>query len=539
MAAFLDDARPALTVGSVCSGIGAPEVAWGQLGWRFVWQAEIDAFPSLVLEHRFPAIPNLGDMTGIAARILAGEIEAPDVLVGGTPCQSFSIAGSRESLADARGNLALEFIRLADAIDAVRGRRGQPPVTILWENVPGVLSVTDNAFGCFLAGLVGEDAPLLPPRGKWTDAGLVAGPRRGAAWRILDAQFFGLAQRRRRVFVVASARDGADPGAVLFEPDRVPRHSAPSRAARAGFAGAPAPDAGGCGGGGIPGGLDRSAGDPGLGPQAWGGNNRSGPIEIATAVSAHSGPHGRLDFSVETFVTHTLRAEGFDGAEDGSGRGTPLVPQYAFQNRFRGDDGRGHSRPPPVSAEVCGTLETVKPWHVTVPAPLAFSAKDHGNDVLEDIAPTLRAMNSTQRRPNGGGQIAVAFQQNSRSEVRLMGGDGQVAGAIAAEPGVQQQNYVAGPAMAVRRLTPRECERLQGFPDDFTLLPVGVRKKIEDDFFAYLLLARPDLTREQAERLAKDGPRYKALGNSMAVPVIRWIGIRLEREYPAVDSLPD
>ena len=218
--------------GSVCSGIEAASVAFAPLGWKAAWLAEIEPFPAAVLAHHYPEVPNLGDMTAIPRRLLAGEIEAPDMLCGGTPCQAFSIAGLRESLSDERGNLTLKFVELADAIDHVRARRGDEPAIVLWENVPGVLSTKDNAFGCFLAGLAGEDDPLEPPGGKWTNAGCVFGPERAVAWRLFDAQFFALAQRRRRVFVVASARKGFDPATVLFEWDGVRRDSAPSREAR-------------------------------------------------------------------------------------------------------------------------------------------------------------------------------------------------------------------------------------------------------------------------------------------------------------------
>lgn len=215
--------------GSVCSGIEAASVAWHPLGWQASWFAEIEPFPCAVLAHHYPDVPNLGDMTTIAKRVLTGEVEAPDVLAGGTPCQAFSVAGLRESLADERGNLTLKFVELADAIDFVRTRDGRPPAIVFWENVPGVLSTKDNAFGCFLAGLAGEDEPLRAPGGKWANAGAVYGPARAIAWRTLDAQYFGLAQRRRRVFVVASARDGFDPATVLFEWDGVRRDSAPRR----------------------------------------------------------------------------------------------------------------------------------------------------------------------------------------------------------------------------------------------------------------------------------------------------------------------
>ncbi|HEM8556152.1 TPA: DNA cytosine methyltransferase [Citrobacter koseri] len=215
--------------GSVCSGIEAASKAWEPLGWKPAWFSEIEPFPSAVLAHHWPEVTNLGDMTKIADAVRAGDVEAPEVEVGGTPCQAFSIAGLREGLSDDRGQLTLSYVELANAIDAKRRERGEPEAIIVWENVPGVLSSKDNAFGCFLAGLAGESSELQPAGGKWTHAGCVSGPERVIAWRVLDAQFFGVAQRRRRVFVVASSRKGFDPAAVLFELDSVRRNSAPRR----------------------------------------------------------------------------------------------------------------------------------------------------------------------------------------------------------------------------------------------------------------------------------------------------------------------
>ncbi len=141
--------------GSVCSGIEAASVAWHPLGWKAAWLAEIEPFPSAVLAHHYPDTPNLGDMTKISARVLTGDVVAPDVLVGGTPCQAFSVAGLREGLNDGRGQLTIKYMELANAIDFIRQRRGEEPAVIVWENVPGVLSDKTNAFGCFLAGLAG------------------------------------------------------------------------------------------------------------------------------------------------------------------------------------------------------------------------------------------------------------------------------------------------------------------------------------------------------------------------------------------------
>jgi DNA (cytosine-5)-methyltransferase 1 len=309
--------------GSVCSGIEAASVAWHPLGWEAAWLAEIEPFPCAVLAHHYPTVPNLGDMTTITRRILSGEVEAPDVFTGGTPCQAFSVAGLRRSLDDARGNLSLTFCEIADAIDHVRVARGDEPAIIVWENVPGVLSTADNAFGCFLAGLAGEDDPLLPPGGKWANAGAVYGPTRAVAWRTLDAQYFGLAQRRRRVFVVASSREGFDPAAVLFEWDRVRRDSAPRREPRKDTAGSTGDGVARC----------VTAGE--MKRQDWETCNFvAQPVAFHHNAQACQLPSVGRDTSISDALTcsqqaavavtgdvfHTLRAEGFDASEDGTGQ---------------------------------------------------------------------------------------------------------------------------------------------------------------------------------------------------------------------------
>lgn len=232
--------------GSVCSGVEAASLAWNPLGWTAAWFSEIEPFPCAVLAHRFPDVPNLGDMTALPERIRSGEVEAPDLLCGGTPCQAFSVAGQRRSLDDARGNLSLVFCEILNAIDDVRSVRGLEPAIAFWENVPGVLSTKDNALGCFLAELAGADAPLTPgTKGdKWPTAGYVAGPKRQIAWRVLDAQHFGVPQRRRRIYVVASARGGFDPSKILFERQGMRRDS----------------EAGGCAGQAGPGGAEGGTG---------------------------------------------------------------------------------------------------------------------------------------------------------------------------------------------------------------------------------------------------------------------------------------
>ena len=332
-------------------------------------------------------------------------------------CQSFSIAGRRGGLDDARGNLAIEFCQLAGRLR---------PRWIVWENVPGVLSSNGGRdFGSIV--------------------GMLAELGYGCAWRVLDAQFLGVPQRRRRVFVVGHLGDWRRAAAVLLEREGMHRDTATRRKAQAKVASLTASGVGTCGaddnqgqaghlipvaagtmlpsasaaGGQMPmeTDTDRAAH---LIPLAYGGGNTSGSIRVSTALTRHG---VRLDFDTETLVAHTLHGQGHDASEDGTGRGAPLVP-------------------------------------------VAFSAKDWGADI-GGTSPTLRAMQHHRGHANSGGQVAVCDW------------------------------------FAVRRLTPRECERLQGMPDDYTLIPYR---------------GKP----------AKDGPRYRAIGNSMAVPVMRWIGRRIQ-----------
>lgn len=458
--------------GSVCSGIEAASVAWHPLGWRAAWLAEIEPFPSAVLAHHYPDGPNLGDMTQLPERIVMGEIEAPDVFCGGTPCQAFSVAGLRKSLDDARGNLSLTFCEIANAIDLSRNHDNLEPCIVFWENVPGVLNTKDNAFGCFLAGLAGEDDALVAPGGKWSNAGYVLGPQRAVAWRILDAQYFGVAQRRRRVFVVASARDGFDPAAVLFEFDGVRRDTAPSREARQT---APTIPSRSTAGGGL--GTDFDL-DGGVITLAHGqGGAEIGFDRGPTLTCNHEAP-------IAAYVTHSLRGEGFDASEDGTGRGTPLIAFHADAqvDQMRFDD--------TTSASLTCSQK----------AAVAFSAKDFGGDATTELSPTLRAMPHSGSHANGGGQMAVAYS------TKLHNTTNNQAGKIYEEYTTSLDRSSPPPAlltpMQVRRLTPKECERLQGFPDDYTLVP-------------------------NRGKPAADGPRYKALGNSWAVPNVRWIGWRI------------
>ena len=372
-----------LRMATICSGIGAPEVASIGLPYEHVFMAEIEAFPSAILAHHWPHVPNLGDMTKIDGESYCGQV---DVLVGGTPCQAFSVAGKRESLNDERGNLTLKFVELCDAIN---------PAFVLWENVPGVLSTADNAFGCFLGALSGNDGELFPAGDGWSNAGCVIGPKRKLAWRILDAQYFGLAQRRRRVFVVACPRVVADPCEILFEREGVQRHSAPSREAGKGPAGT----------------LESRS--------RAGGFHQNQRAEVRTGEAANT---LNTDFNA-------------------SGRNTPCVC-------FGGDVAR-----------------TLQARHDSSPC------ADRGMDVVaigwsEELTASEELAGTIQRGGDGG-----------------------------------RHEGMMTPAMQVRRLTPIECERLQGFPDGYTAIP----------------------WRNKSASECPDGPRYKALGNSMAVPVMRWI----------------
>ena len=450
---------------SVCSGIEAASVAWRQLGWQAVGFAEIEKFPSAVLAHHYPGVPNYGDMTKLPGRIRGGEIEAPDLLCGGTPCQAFSVAGMRRSLGDARGNLSLTFCEIANAIDAVRVSEGDEPCVVFWENVLGVLSTKDNAFGCFLAGLAGEGCPLEPPGGKWTNAGVVLGPQRAVAWRVLDAQYFGVAQRRRRVFVVASARNGFDPAAVLFESDCLRRDSAPRREARKI---APTLPARSSGGGGLGTDLDIGGGlIPSLARCDTAGEGKRQDYETCTMVV-----QGTQDPCVDKNIAFALGRN--SGQENVLSFDTTEITSPLNYSR-------------PTYGAPCHPLAA----SAHVPA-IAFTCKGHGADVEKYGHDASHA--------NAGGHGAVAVQA-SQSGVRI----NDPIGTLDANYGSRRHNGVMQAAQ-VRRLTPVECERLQGFHDGYSRIPWRGKRAEE----------------------CPDGPRYKALGNSWAVPCVTWIGMRIQ-----------
>lgn len=212
-------------VGSICSGIEAASVAWKPLGLNFEWFSEIADFPSLVLKSRYPDIPNLGDMNDIPEKIENKEVEAPDLICGGTPCQAFSFAGWQNGLNDDRGNLTLKFVDIIEANDKVRLSKNQERTVVFWENVEGVLSDKTNAFGCLVSSLAGLNEPIK--KRKWPISGFIHGKKRNVAWRVLDAKYFGLPQQRRRLYVMVGGLDFY-PENILFEKHTKPLQEFPS-----------------------------------------------------------------------------------------------------------------------------------------------------------------------------------------------------------------------------------------------------------------------------------------------------------------------
>lgn len=424
---------------SVCSGIEACSMAWKELGWEALAFSEIEEFPRTVLQHYYPNVPLYGDFTELKDMDWIGNA---DLLVGGTPCQSFSIAGLRKSLTDDRGNLSLQFIRLANAIDNIRYDVGQEGATILWENVPGVLSTEDNAFGTFLAGLCGSDTPINPTREGWSYSGVVHGPQRTAAWRVLDAQYFGLAQRRRRVFVLASSGsrrwDCANALLPITQsmswnprpcrkegqtPTTTTRNTTKDRSSKA---------------------IDTTGYQ---GDRLYDTNDAFGTLP--SQGGNNGGGAGGL-VAQPNEVAGTLRARdrfgiGFDDE-------SKLIAVQNSQTR------KGHCNGKGWNDDVMFTLDSQEPHTIA----FNHDAGQFGAAPTKDHTPTLRA------KPDQGTGL--------------------------------------NDAKGIRRLTPKECERLQGFPDDFTKI-------------------------QFKGKVAGDSVRYKALGNSMAVPVMNFIGRRIHKVW--------
>lgn len=401
---------------SLFSGIEAASVAWGPLGWQCAGFAEVDPFPCALLEHYWPDVPNLGDVS----RIGQSDVESlgrVDVVVFGFPCQDLSVAGKREGLKRDDGTPT----RSGLFFDAMRIVRWAQPRWAVAENVPGLFSSNGGRdFAAVVGEMAGADFDV--PEGGWQNTGVAAGARGLVEWCVLDAQWFGVPQRRRRVFLVLDTGNWRDRPPLLFERESLCGHPPPRREAGAGIA---------------------------------------GPL-----TACPPGSRMRCDSSDnEHFVTHALRAEGFDASEDGTGRGTPIVP---IAYRTSGN---------------CGVMEQGDKT-----AALNCNTDPTQQIVVIDMRQASRGVKMTNNRHEGssGGAPGTGIGEP---------GDPAPTLADSHTPAIASR-------MAVRRLTPRECERLQGFPDDYTLI-------------------------QYRGKPAADGPRYRALGNSMAVPVMAWLGRRI------------
>jgi DNA (cytosine-5)-methyltransferase 1 len=415
---------------SVCSGIEAATVAWHHLGWKPVGFAEIEKFPQQVLAHHYPDVPNFQDLTQHDKWPL--ERGAVDLLVGGTPCQAFSIAGLRRGMDDERGQLTLEFVRLAARLR---------PRWIVWENVPGVLSSGGGRdFGSFL--------------------GALAQLGYGFAYRVLDAQYFGVAQRRRRVFVVGYLGDWRCAAAVLFERESLRGNPPPRR-------------------------------------EAWEGSARSTAASLTSSgrgVARSGESRGQDDVVIGTITARMFNALGARDIESGA----LLAVASGRQNAAK------------WPAEIACTLNArygdkqgLEDQHALGGASLfvpAVGTDCYNGSVTGDVAATMGTPGSSV---NASGPTVMVAQPSVTHTLRGRGFNASEDGTGRGTPLVSQTS-----SMQVRRLTPVECERLQGFPDGYT----DIRPRGKD---------------------TPDGPRYKALGNSMAVPVMRWIGERVN----LVDSL--
>ena len=491
-----------VTFGSVCSGIEAASVAWHPLGWETAWLAEIEKAPAAVLAHHYPTTWNMGDMTAIAPLIRAGSMPAPDVLVGGTPCQAFSVAGLRNSLSDARGQLTLSFVDLANAIDEQRDE----PCVVVWENVPGVLNTKDNAFGCFLAALAGEDEALISPGGKWANAGCVYGPQRTVAWRVLDAQYLGLAQRRKRVFVIASARTDFDPTSVLFESTGLRRDSPPSREAAQEVAGALTSSLGRrCG---VPDGGDT----PGL-LQCFGGGNTSGPIDPAACLTARG---MRLDFDVETFaVAFNSNAQPDQNAFDPATSATLTCSQSSAA----WIPGIGVRRLTPTE---CERLQGFPDGYTLVPNNVKrYAPRGSGPCAKQMVTATLVDA-------SGGHHVSTNFCNAPKptcARAGMASGEGyDLCKSVCHQSAHAEVNAI--------RLAGRKAAGGVLYVEGHVYVCDSCTMAAAGAGVARIVLGKPPGN-------MADGPRYKMLGNSMAVPCMAWIGERIDAALSRAHNAPE
>jgi len=450
---------------SVCSGVEAATVAWHSLGWQPVAFSEIEPFPSAVLAHHYPNVPNLGDMTKYKEWNLN---ESIDILVGGTPCQSFSVAGLRKGLEDPRGNLALTYVGILDKFR---------PQWFIWENVPGVLSSGGGRdFGSFL--------------------GAVAECGYGFAYRVLDAQNFGVPQRRRRVFVVGHLGDWQPAAKVLFESESLSGDFKSGRKTRKSVTGF----------------VESSFGQyredviaettKASGGVLGGGSETFYVEDIANCLQTTCHEWSRADgFNMIAYENHPSDSRVKEMGDTcqtvtstwGTGGGNiPFV-----QNVSYGIPGNWIGRKPENGGNATTPMDNVSPCLTKTDrhgVAFGWQNSSHQGMSIDTISPTLDK-SKTPAVAFGVDMYNLTTNEDTTQTIRN-GTDIDHVGGIMS-------------STAVRRLTPVECERLQGFPDNYTQIPWN--KKVSVD--------------------CPDGLRYKAMGNSMAVPVMNWIGTRIHTEY--------
>jgi len=473
-------------------------MAWHPMGWAPSFFSEIEAFPCAVLQHHYPDVPLHGDFTTIQD----GDYEPVDLIVGGTPCQSFSNAGLRRGLDDPRGNLMLGYGAIAERLR---------PTWLVWENVPGVLSSNGGRdFGTFL--------------------GMLAKLGYGFAYRILDAQYFGLAQRRRRVFVVGYLGDWRPPAAVLFEHHSLSGDPAPSREARQDVTGTL--NARTSGGGGLGTDFECQGGlqptpilEPGArtgasttDPRCGSGIGDSGDPMFTLQAGKQHGVCARMrgfgDYEVDGTASTLKPRDAKDATDLVCVHGTqdPLVSDKAFPlGRNNGGENVLFRRQPlPFdTTQITSSTNRCRPQEGAPCHPLAAGAHPPAVCFTGEVTHALDTCNNgkgSSEDGTGRGVPTVSVSLRGREGGGTAELGDSAAGTLRAAPGGSDKPHILS-NMAVRRLTPREAERLQGFPDDFTKVPY----------------------RGKSAKQCPDGPRYKALGNSMAVPVMAWIGNRIEQ----------
>lgn len=480
-----------MRVASVCSSVGGLDLGLHRAGHNTVFLCEVDPWRRTVLKRHWPGVPIHPDLK----ELRASDIPECDLFVGGTPCQDLSNAGKRAGLDGERSGLFWAFAQLRLDLYELHGCAWS-----LWENVAGALSSNDGRdFAAVLAAHVGADVAV--PAGGWPGSGLVLGPWGTAEWRLLDAQFFGVPQRRRRVFVAGHL--GAErPLEVLADTPRGPRHPAPSGGARPHAPGRPAAGPRGAGsltaveaGQGRRIGADEAAANHivassltaryGKGPDS---DASDGQIVVASALDTQQGSPDDNSAQAGHLVAHTLTAHGYDASEDGTGRGTPLVAGTLLGKRGKGGGGLDINEPIVTAFHATQTPTTLE---------------------NPEVAPCLTSGERT------AGTIAVAFSENQHGELV----EHDIAHALSTGGGKPGQGYPAVRLeQRVRRLTPTECERLMGWPDDWTL---NTGPTLLDEPQSW-----PTTDRSPVDP-TPDGRRYSACGDGVVAHVAEWIGLGL------------